>query len=72
MRHAICNEVFHEWSFADAAKFVRAPGNTGSMENRSLHAGRETVRHLSGFSNATSTKNILKSEGLAFVGLCTG
>jgi sugar phosphate isomerase/epimerase len=66
MRHAICNEVFQSWSFADAAKFVRAAGYTG------LEIAPFTLaEHPADISppQRAEYRDILNSEGLAFVGL---
>lgn len=66
MRHAICNEIFQGWSFADAAKFARAAGYTGLeiapftlAPNPSAISPAERLEY----------RDILKSEGLSFVGL---
>jgi len=66
MRHAICNEMFQGWSFADAAKFVRSTG----------YAGLEIAPFTLAESPTDVTANqraeyrdILKSEGLSFAGL---
>jgi sugar phosphate isomerase/epimerase len=66
MRHAICNEVFQGWSFADAAKFVRAAGYTG-LEIAPFTLA-ETPSDIAR-SQRAEYKDILKSEGLTFVGL---
>jgi D-psicose/D-tagatose/L-ribulose 3-epimerase len=54
MRHAICNEMFQSWDFAGAAKFVRS-----LAESPSDIAPARRVAY----------RDILNSEGLAFVGL---
>lgn len=66
MRHAICNEMFQSWSFADAAKFVRATGYTG-LEIAPFTLA-ESPRDISAAERA-GYRDILQSEGLAFVGL---
>ncbi len=66
MRHAICNEMFQSWSFADAAKFVRATGYTG-LEIAPFTLA-ESPTAISPQRRAEYS-DILKSEGLAFVGL---
>ncbi len=66
MRHAICNEMFQSWSFADAAKFVRATGYTG-LEIAPFTLA-ESPSDISP-SKRTEYRDILKSEGLSFVGL---
>jgi sugar phosphate isomerase/epimerase len=66
MRHAICNEVFQGWDFADAARFVRATGYTG-LEIAPFTLA-EKPSDISPAARA-EYKDILKSEGLSFVGL---
>jgi D-psicose/D-tagatose/L-ribulose 3-epimerase len=66
MRHAICNEIFQGWSFADAAKFVRATGYAG-LEIAPFTLA-ESPAAISAQQRA-EYKDILKSEGLSFVGL---
>ena len=62
MRLAICNEVFQGWTFADAAKAIRAAGYSGieiapfTLPDTSVEKRREY-------------RSILDSEGLTFVGL---
>jgi D-psicose/D-tagatose/L-ribulose 3-epimerase len=66
MRHAICNEIFQGWSFADTAKFVRATGYTG------LEIAPFTLAENPSDISATGRaeyRDILKSEGLSFAGL---
>jgi sugar phosphate isomerase/epimerase len=66
MRHAICNEVFQSWPFADAAKFVRAAGYTG-LEIAPFTLA-ESPSDISAAQRAVY-RDILQSEGLSFVGL---
>jgi sugar phosphate isomerase/epimerase len=66
MRHAICNEMFKAWSFADAAKFVRGTGYEG-LEIAPFTLG-ESPAEISP-SKRAEYRDILKSEGLSFVGL---
>jgi D-psicose/D-tagatose/L-ribulose 3-epimerase len=66
MRHAICNEIFQGWSFADAAKFVRATGYSG-LEIAPFTLA-ENPADISP-AKRTEYRDILKSEGLSFVGL---
>lgn len=66
MRHAICNEMFQSWSFADAAKFVRSTGYSG-LEIAPFTLA-ETPAAISPAQRA-EYRNILASEGLSFVGL---
>jgi len=66
MRHAICNEAFQSWTFTDAAKFIRSTGYTG-LEIAPFTLA-ESPTDISP-SQRADYKNILKSEGLSFVGL---
>lgn len=66
MRHAICNEMFQGWSFADAAKFVRAAGYSG-LEIAPFTLA-ENPSDISA-AQRTEYRDILKSEGLSFAGL---
>src|SRR5271155_975926 len=66
MRHAICNEMFQTWSFADAATFVRSIGYTG-LEIAPFTLA-DSPSNISAAQRA-EYRDILKSEGLSFVGL---
>src|ERR1700719_3150009 len=66
MRHAICNEMFQSWPFADAAKFVRATGYTG-LEIAPFTLAESPTNITS--PQRAEYRDILKSEGLSFVGL---
>ena len=66
MRHAICNEIFQGWPFAQAAKFVRATSYTG-LEIAPFTLA-ESPSQISTAQRA-EYKSILESEGLTFVGL---
>lgn len=66
MRHAICNEIFQGWTFADAAKFARSTGYTG-LEIAPFTLA-ETPSDISP-AQRLEYRDILKSEGLSFVGL---
>jgi sugar phosphate isomerase/epimerase len=66
MRHAICNEVFQGWPFADAAKFVRSVGYEG-LEIAPFTLA-ETPSAITPAQRA-EYRHILASEGLQFVGL---
>ncbi len=66
MRHAICNEIFQSWSFADAAKFVRTTGYKG-LEIAPFTLA-ESPRDISPPQRA-EYRDILNSENLSFVGL---
>ncbi len=66
MRHAICNEAFQGWSFAEAAKFVRSCGYQG------LEIAPFTLAETpTGITQAERAqyRDILRSEGLQFAGL---
>jgi D-psicose/D-tagatose/L-ribulose 3-epimerase len=66
MRHAICNEIFKGWSFSDAAKFIRGTGYAG-LEIAPFTLA-EAPTEISP-AQRVEYKDILKSEGLSFVGL---
>ncbi len=66
MRHAICNEIFQSRPFADTAKFVRTAGYTGLEIAPFTLAPRPS--QISAAQRA-EYRDILKSEGLSFVGL---
>jgi sugar phosphate isomerase/epimerase len=66
MRHAICNEIFQSWSFADAAKFVRDTGYIG-LEIAPFTLA-ESPRDIS-LPQRAEYRDILNSENLSFVGL---
>jgi sugar phosphate isomerase/epimerase len=66
MRHAICNEMFQGWSFADAAKFVRSTGYTGlEIAPFTLAENPSDITP----AQRAAYRDILQSEGLTFVGL---
>ena len=66
MRHAICNEMFRGWSFADAARFARSVGYTG-LEIAPFTLA-ESPCDISA-SQRSQYRDTLISEGLSFVGL---
>jgi D-psicose/D-tagatose/L-ribulose 3-epimerase len=66
MRHAICNEMFQSWTFADAAKLVRSLGYSG-LEIAPFTLA-ESPTDISPAQRA-AYRDILNSEGLSFVGL---
>jgi D-psicose/D-tagatose/L-ribulose 3-epimerase len=66
MRHAICNEVFQGWSFADAAKFVRSAGYAGlEIAPFTLAPSPSDIS----VPQRAAYRDILNSEGLSFAGL---
>jgi D-psicose/D-tagatose/L-ribulose 3-epimerase len=66
MRHAICNEIFQGWDFADAAKFVRSLGYSGiEIAPFTLAESPSDISH----AQRAAYRDILNSEGLSFVGL---
>jgi len=65
-RHAICNEVFEKWSFADTCKAVRAAGYTGiEIAPFTLSGDPATIPN----ADRRQYRTIMESEGLAFAGL---
>src|ERR1700678_4043517 len=66
MRHAICNEMFQSWSFADAAKFVRSLGYTGLEIAPFTLAERPSAISP---AQRLEYRDILQSEGLSFVAI---
>ena len=66
LRHAICNEIFENWGFADACRAIRQAGYTGieiapftlAEDPATLPAARRR-----------ECRDIIASEGLQFVGL---
>jgi D-psicose/D-tagatose/L-ribulose 3-epimerase len=66
MRHAICNEMFQGWAFADAAKFVSSTGYTGlEIAPFTLAENPSDITP----ARRAEYRGILQSEGLTFVGL---
>ncbi|HLK62903.1 MAG TPA: sugar phosphate isomerase/epimerase family protein [Bryobacteraceae bacterium] len=65
-RHSICNEAFEGWRFADAAKAIRKAGYTG-IEIAPFTLA-ESPSDISA-PQRTEYRDIIASEGLAFVGL---
>src|ERR1700759_2685513 len=65
-RHAICNEAFEGQPFADAGRTIRAAGYTGieiapfTLAERPADIGAIARREY---------RDVMASEGLAFVGL---
>ena len=65
-RQAICNEVFQDWDFAEAAKAIRIAGYTGiEIAPFTLAEDPWTVSQ----SRRKEIRDIISSEGLQFVGL---
>jgi D-psicose/D-tagatose/L-ribulose 3-epimerase len=65
-RHSICNEAFDKWPFADACKAIRGAGYSG------IEIAPFTLAETPGEVTAaqrTEYRDIMGSEGLAFVGL---
>jgi sugar phosphate isomerase/epimerase len=65
-RHSICNEAFDKWPFADACKAIRGAGYSG------IEIAPFTLAETPGEVTAaqrTQYRDIMGSEGLAFVGL---
>ncbi len=65
-RHAICNEAFESWDFAEAARAIRKAGYTG-IELAPFTLG-ESPRDVSS-DRRREIRDIIESEGLTFVGL---
>ena len=65
-RHSICNEAFDKWPFADACKAIRGAGYSG-IEIAPFTLA-ETPGEVSAAQRA-ECRDIIGSEGLAFVGL---
>ncbi len=65
-RQAICNEVFQDWDFAEAAKSIRMAGYTGiEIAPFTLAEDPWTVSQ----ARRKELRDIICSEGLTFVGL---
>jgi sugar phosphate isomerase/epimerase len=66
LRHAICNEVFEDWAFADACHAVRAAGYGGiEIAPFTLTEDPATLSP----EQRRECRDIIASEGLQFVGL---
>ncbi|MBZ5620723.1 MAG: sugar phosphate isomerase/epimerase [Acidobacteriia bacterium] len=65
-RHAICNEPFEGWAFADAAKAIRRAGYTGIEIAPFTLAERPSEISP---AQRKQYRDIIQSEGLTFVGL---
>src|SRR5438093_1185644 len=65
-RHAICNEAFEQYDFADACRAIRKAGYTG-IELAPFTLA-EAPAEVSA-SRRAELRNIMASEGLEFVGL---
>jgi sugar phosphate isomerase/epimerase len=66
MLHAICNEVFETWSFADACRAIRRAGYHG-IEIAPFTLAEDPVTIPAG--RRREYRDIMASEALAFVGL---
>ncbi len=65
-RQSMCNEAFEKWSFADACKSIRLAGYTGiEIAPFTLAESPTDI----GPSARRQYRDIMRSEGLAFVGL---
>jgi len=65
-RHAICNEVFEGWRFADTCRAVRQAGYTGiEIAHFTLAADPAAISP----AERREYRGIMASEGLEFVGL---
>jgi D-psicose/D-tagatose/L-ribulose 3-epimerase len=65
-RHAICNEAFEKWAFADVCKTVRKAGYTGiEIAPFTLAENPATI----GAVKRKEYRDIMQSEGLKFAGL---
>lgn len=66
LRHAICNEVFENWAFADTCRAVREAGYTGiEIAPFTLAEDPATVSA----ARRRECRDVMASEGLTFVGL---
>jgi sugar phosphate isomerase/epimerase len=65
-RHAICNEAFEKWPFADACRAIRKAGYTG-IELAPFTLGESPAAITPG--QRREYRDIMQSEGLTFAGL---
>jgi len=65
-RHAICNEVFENWAFADACRAIRQAGYSG-IEIAPFTLAEDPAALPS--ARRRECRDIMASEGLQFVGL---
>jgi sugar phosphate isomerase/epimerase len=65
-RHAICNEAFDKWAFADVCKTVRKAGYTG-IEIAPFTLAEDPAAIPA--ARRKEYRDIMQSEGLKFVGL---
>src|SRR5436309_11390910 len=65
-RHSICNEAFEKWPFADACKAIRKIGYSG-IEIAPFTLAERPVDVTA--AQRTEYRDIMRSEGLTFVGL---
>src|ERR1035441_7950495 len=66
LRHAICNEVFENWTFADACRAIRKAGYSGiEIAPFTLAEDPATLTP----AGRRECRDIMASEGLQFVGL---
>mgnify|MGYP002619597911 FL=1 len=65
-RHAICNEVFQGWNFADACKAIREAGYQGiEIAPFTLAEDPATITE----AQRSEYRTVIREEGLEFVGL---
>src|SRR6266567_162622 len=65
-RHAMCNEAFDKWPFADACKAIRKAGYTG-IEIAPFTLAENPADVIA--AQRREYRDIMESEGLEFVGL---
>src|SRR5208282_1277485 len=66
LRHAICNEAFENWTFADACRAIRQAGYAGiEIAPFTLAQDPDTLPP----ARRRECRDIIASEGLQFVGL---
>ena len=65
LRHAVCNEVFESWPFADACRAIRQAGYTG-IEIATFTLAEDPPHFRP--RQRREYRDIMASEGLQFVG----
>src|SRR5450432_278205 len=66
LRHAICNEVFEKWTFADTCRAIRSAGYTG-IEIAPFTLADDPAAFPP--ARRRECRAVIASEGLQFVGL---